>query len=128
MVTLCCSEEAHPAKLRSLLGEAMTDFMRAAVLGEASNKEMQHLSIFFLLLQAVAACGYSFLSSSLCSRPLEAVTMLAGAVADQIQFGYCSSMSYLLHLCQTAVSGCVLWSLQLQRKTRGFDPLLIQPR
>lgn len=54
--------------------------------------------------------------------------MLAGAVADQIQFGYCSSMSYLLRLCQTAVSGCVRWSLQLQRKTRGFDPLLIQPR
>lgn len=37
MVTLCCSEEAHPAKLRSLLGEVVTDFTRAALVGEASN-------------------------------------------------------------------------------------------
>lgn len=43
MVTLCCSEEAHPAKLRSLLGQVMTDFMRAAVLAEASSAEMRRL-------------------------------------------------------------------------------------
>lgn len=116
------------SKIKIFIGRSHDRFHEGSSLGEASNKEMQHLSIFFLLLQAVAACGYSFLSSSLCSRPLEAVAVLAGAVADQIQFGYCSSMSYLLRLCQTAVSGCVLWSLQLQRKTRGFDPLLIQPR
>lgn len=53
MVTLCCSEEAHPAKLRSLLGEVITDFMRAAVLGETSKKETQHLQHHLLAVTSL---------------------------------------------------------------------------
>lgn len=69
MVTLCCSEETHPAKLRSLLGEVMTGFMRAEVLGEASSDAAfaAPSSCHYRQWQLVAIC---LLGSSLLQTPV----------------------------------------------------------